>query len=332
MDTVTQIVLGAAVGRAVAGRQVGRKAAVWGAICGTLPDLDVFVPLGNAVMDFTYHRSASHSLLILALLTPVVVWLILKLHPGTREYKTRWLVAVYLCFATHVLLDCFTVYGTQIFWPLSELPIAWSSIFIIDPLYTLALVIGSLAGLIGGKTSGIAQRINALGLVLSSFYLVWTLGAKYYVDELARQTLAEQDIRVTGILVSPAPFNTILWRILAVNEQHYYEGLYSLLDGDRPPTFDRHPRNLELIRDIETTWPVRRLSWFSKDFFAVAKVGNTVSIQDLRMGLEPDYVFRFAVGETRDGKTVEGPVRRLPPQRKMSRLQGVWKRIWTPVQ
>lgn len=283
-------------------------------------------------MDFTYHRSASHSLLVLALLTPVVVWLILKLHPATQEHKTRWLVAVYLCFATHVLLDCFTVYGTQIFWPLSESPVAWSSIFIIDPLYTLPLVVGSLAGLIGGKASDNAQRLNALGLVLSSLYLVWTLGVKYYVDDLARQTLAEQDIRVTGILVSPAPFNTILWRILAVNEQHYYEGLYSLLDGDRRPTFDRHPRNLELIRDVETTWPVRRLRWFSKDFFAVAKVGHTVSIRDLRMGLEPDYVFRFAVGETRDGKTVEAPIRRLPPQRKMSRLQGVWKRIWRPAQ
>ena len=68
MDSVTQIVLGSAVGHAVLGRQAGRRAALWGAVCGTLPDLDVLVPLADPVAAFTYHRSASHSLIIL---TPV---------------------------------------------------------------------------------------------------------------------------------------------------------------------------------------------------------------------------------------------------------------------
>ena len=87
MDSITQLALGAAVGEATAGRQAGRRALLWGAVCGTLPDLDVFIPLGDAVRDFTYHRSASHSLFVLAALTPLMVWLILKLHPGTREHR-----------------------------------------------------------------------------------------------------------------------------------------------------------------------------------------------------------------------------------------------------
>ena len=84
MDSITQLALGAAVGEATAGRQVGRRALLWGAICGTLPDLDVFIPLGDAVRDFTYHRSFSHSLFVLAALTPLIVWLILKL-PGYQR-------------------------------------------------------------------------------------------------------------------------------------------------------------------------------------------------------------------------------------------------------
>ena len=63
MDSLTQLTLGAAVGEAVLGRQVGRRAALWGALLGTLPDLDVFLPLGDAVRDFTYHRGPSLSLL-----------------------------------------------------------------------------------------------------------------------------------------------------------------------------------------------------------------------------------------------------------------------------
>ena len=41
MDSLTQIVLGAAVGEATLGRKVGNKALLWGAIAGTIPDLDV---------------------------------------------------------------------------------------------------------------------------------------------------------------------------------------------------------------------------------------------------------------------------------------------------
>ena len=96
MDSLTQLALGAAVGEATLGRRVGNRALAWGAVCGTLPDLDVFIPLGDAVRDFTYHRSASHSLFVLTLLTPVLVWLILKLHPDTLAERRRW--ALQCCF------------------------------------------------------------------------------------------------------------------------------------------------------------------------------------------------------------------------------------------
>ena len=64
MDSLSQVVLGGAVGYAVLGSQVGRKAVIWGAILGTVPDLDVFLPYGGSVEAFTYHRSFSHSFLV----------------------------------------------------------------------------------------------------------------------------------------------------------------------------------------------------------------------------------------------------------------------------
>ena len=90
MDSVTQAVLGAAVGEATLGRRVGAKAALWGAVLGTLPDLDVLYPFADPVSAFTWHRGPSHSLFVLAALTPVVVWLILKLHPDSSEHRSGW--------------------------------------------------------------------------------------------------------------------------------------------------------------------------------------------------------------------------------------------------
>jgi len=67
LDSVTQLTFGAALGEAVLGPKVGRKAMLWGAVLGTLPDLDIFIPLGGPVDDFVYHRGFSHSLILLAL-------------------------------------------------------------------------------------------------------------------------------------------------------------------------------------------------------------------------------------------------------------------------
>ena len=328
MDSITQLALGAAVGEATAGRQVGRRALLWGAIAGTLPDLDVFIPLGDAVRDFTYHRSASHSLFVLLALTPLVVWLILKMHPGTAEHRRRWFAMVYLVFATHVLLDSFTVYGTQIFWPVVTTPMTWSTIFIVDPLYTVPLLLGIIAALITGRRYSWGHVANTFGLVLSTGYLMWTLGAKLHVEQVARSALQQQNIASTDVLTTPSPFNSLLWRILVVNDEHYYEGFYSVFDGDDSINFERYLREPGLIEPLRTSWPVQRLQWFTKNFYAASLLDSDIVITDLRMGTEPEYVFRFKVGVMGNPHPHTAPVERLPGIRNYERLRWVWHRIW----
>ena len=141
MDSLTQAVLGGAVGYAVLGSKVGRKAAIYGAILGTLPDLDVFLPYAGEVEAFTYHRGFSHSLLVHLLISPLIVWFITICHQGATQYKKHWFWMIFLCLSTHGILDSFTVYGTQLLWPITEYPFAVSNVFIIDPIYTLPLLI-----------------------------------------------------------------------------------------------------------------------------------------------------------------------------------------------
>ena len=329
MDSLTQIALGAAVGEATLGRKVGRRAALWGALCGTLPDLDVFIPFGDAVRDFTYHRGFSHSMFVLAALTPFIVWLIVRLHPQTAPYRRGWAALVYLVLATHVLLDSFTIYGTQIFWPFYTTPMTWGTIFIIDPAYTLPLLVGVTCTLIARRDRDWGYRMNAAGLVLSSLYLAWTVGAKLYVDGVVREALERQGIAYEKLLVLAGPFNTVLWRAVVMHEDGYREGWYSLLDHNRDMRFTVASSDPGLLRGIEDHWPVQRLQWFTKGFYSVSRSGDDVLITDLRMGWEPEYVFRFRVGE------IGNPhARALTPEllrvvRTPERLKWTMRRIWT---
>jgi inner membrane protein len=328
MDSVTQIALGAAVGESVLGRRIGNKAMLWGAVIGTLPDLDTYIPLGDAVRDFTYHRSASHSLLMLVLATPLLVWLINRIHPSLREHRTRWALMIYLLLATHVLLDSFTVYGTQIFWPIDTTPVAWSSIFIIDPLYTLPLLIGVIAALVMTRGNDRGHLLNRYGLIASTLYLSWTVAAKFMVDQRLDSEIQARNIQHDKVFTTPAPFNSLLWRAVVMDADGYYEAYYSLLDGADEIRFSHYPSNRSLLVGIEDSWAVQRLQWFSRGIYAVSLQRQDIVISDLRMGVEPHYAFNFKVGEISNPHAKAVTPERLPTIRDFSQLPVLWRRIW----
>ncbi|CAD7845837.1 MAG: hypothetical protein [Olavius algarvensis Gamma 3 endosymbiont] len=330
MDSVTQLTLGAAVAEATLGRRIGNRALLWGAIAGTLPDLDVYLPLGDVVRDFTYHRSASHSLFVLALVTPLLVWVITRIHADTRHLRKRWLLTIYLVFTTHVLLDSLTAYGTQIFWPLSDTPVSLSTIFIIDPVYTLPLVIGVITALVMTRHSDRGHMINRYGLILSSVYLAWTLIAKTIVGHNIEQALHAQGISYQRMFSTPAPFNTLLWRAVVRDEGGYYEAYYSLFDADHELRFSYYPSREDLLTDIAEHWPVQRLQWFSRGFYAVSERQGDIVISDLRMGSEPSYVFQFKVGESGNPHPIATVPEQLEAERDWNLLRPIWDRIWDP--
>ena len=327
LDSLTQIALGAAVGEAVLGHRVGRKAALWGAICGTLPDLDVFIPFGDPVADFTFHRSFSHSVFMLALLTPLMVWLIRKIHPADADHRTGWYSLVYLAFLTHVLLDSCTIYGTQIFWPLSEYPMTWGSIFIIDPLYTLPLIAGVIVVAAARRNPQWAWRFNLAMLALSTLYLGWSFAAKFHAQGIARDELARQGIEYRQIVTLASPFNTILWRFAVMTPDGYAEGWYSFLDSGRNVEFTHHDSTTGLLTGLESHWPVTRLQWFTKGFYRVGQEARSVVITDLRMGAEDFYVFRFKVGEIGNPHSIPVASEQLQATLEDGAFAELWSRL-----
>ena len=311
MDTVTQVALGAAVGEAVLGRKVGRRAPVWGGLCGLAPDLDVFWPYADPMAAFTWHRTYSHAFLVLALATPVIAWAATRIHPATRPHWRGWLVLVFLALVTHPILDCFTVYGTQVLMPFSDLPVGWATIFIIDPVFTVPLIVG-VAGALAVRRGDLGHRLSNAGLAVAVAWLACTVAIKAHVDRVAEESLPVAG--TTRWLTVPTPFNAVLWRVVAMtSEGHFLEGYYSLLDAQRRFSFVSRPDGHELLERLRGEAPVERLMWFSRGFFAGReRESGEIAISDLRMGLEERYVFSFVVGR-REGQAVEpAPLRQEP--------------------
>ncbi|PKM22881.1 MAG: hydrolase [Gammaproteobacteria bacterium HGW-Gammaproteobacteria-14] len=300
MDSVSQMALGAAVSVAVMGGRVPVvKAAVVGGLLGTLPDLDVVIDYGDAIRNMTFHRGESHSLFWLTLASPVAAWITAKLASGGMHLRHWWL-AVWLVWITHVLLDAMTIYGTQLLLPFSNYPVGVGSIFIIDPLYTVPLLIGLGLACWRGNPRGLNANRN--GLILSTLYLCWGVMAQQYVARLADQSLQQAGVEVEQRLVLPTPLNSLLWRVLVITPDGYAEGFYSLLEGSNDISFYHFDRGMEWQEVLADQWQVQRLAWFTHGFYKLSQRENQILVTDLRMGQEPYYFFNFVVASNASGE------------------------------
>ena len=327
MDSLTQIALGSAVAIATLGRRTAVwKAALWGAVAGTLPDLDALIDHGDAILNMVLHRSESHALLYLTALSAPLAWLVSRLH-GEGALFTRWWLALWLALITHPLLDWMTVYGTQLLLPFSNTPLAVGSVFIIDPLYTLPLLIGVLAALARPQGRGLAW-VRA-GLVLSTAYLGWSVAAQQFATHRVLATAPVPGLQAQQLLVTPAPFNTLLWRAVAVTPTHYYEGYYALLDGSRPVRWTQHARGAALYAQHSAHPLVERVARFSHGFFKMSEAGGEVFITDLRMGNEPTYSFHFNLGTPAHMATGNHPTTQQWQRPDLATaLTWLWQRMW----
>ncbi|MBP2279919.1 inner membrane protein [Psychrobacter sp. PL19] len=342
MDSLSQIVLGASVQGAILGKYQGRKAYIYGAILGTIPDLDVILNYGDPVSNMTYHRGFSHSLFVLTALGLGGAWLISRYHQWRGiplPYSDQRLaLAMTLALTTHPILDSFTVYGTQLFWPLQEplqiTPISIASVFIIDPLYTLPLLIAMIIGLIKGRKLPIfkkgwfanCQRLAVGMLVVSSGYLLLSLGLKYYAQGQAEQTLAAAGIEdIVRIKTMPVLPTTLLWRTLAEDKQHRIIELRGSVLDKRLPEY-RYLTKYKNSKALSTNLPqssqpyATRLDWFSGDWTGyrtqtliatntIPKQSNTPSteqlvVDDLRMVAGDTSFFSFVLATSENQKNI----------------------------
>jgi len=315
MDSLTQIVLGGALVAAIVPASERRAALLAGASLGTLPDLDglpLMLLTDNPVIQMTAHRSISHSLLVLPILGCLIAYLFWRFGNGrVRANPWRWWLAIVLALVTHPLLDAFTVYGTQLFWPLGGRPVMLSSVFIIDPLYTLWLLIACLVAWFCSREV-LVKRLLIGALLLSSAYLGGSLVAKYQVEQAAQQTLKPMGLAEAPRFSVPLPLSTLLWRVVVMTEDGYLIGDRSLLSDQGNMQFAHYPSDTRALHEAADIPAVRELTWFNRGFMRARVENGELVLSDLRMGLEPNYNFNFVVAHWQDGQWQAIPPRRLP--------------------
>jgi len=328
MDSLTQIALGSCAAAACVPPPHRRQAALLGIALGTLPDLDVFVDYGDPVANFTMHRGFSHSIFVLGA-AGVALWAALRVcWTPVREAPRRWLAAVMLALLTHPLLDGHTAYGTQLFWPSTATPISWATLFIIDPLYTLPLLVGMIAVLIR-PDSRAAGRWLLAGLVLSTLYLGWSWTAKTVVTANARKSLEPHGLGDARLFITPTPLNTLLWRVVARTEGGHFEGVDSLVANDGQIEFTFHPSEDTALAQAADVPAAARLRWFANGFVSASMDNETLVLSDLRMGQHPNYVFRHAVARRGNPHWHEIEPQRLRATVRTRDLASIWQRIWS---
>jgi len=321
MDSITQAALGASLAGAVGGKALGRSSLLIGAGLGTLPDLDVVLDYGTAIANFSYHRGFSHSLLVLLPLSILLAWVLHRWRPAL-SYQ-RWLLLTGLILLTHPMLDAFTTYGTQILWPLAE-PVAISSIFIIDPLYTLPLLVGILMFVVRGP----GKKAVTAGLVVSTLYLGWTLAAQQIISSRVEPALADAGLQDAPRLVQPMPFNTLLWRVTVQDSDQRAEIVTGFLDGDAPVRLQFFPRRPDLAAAAQASAEARRLEWFTDGFVAYKLDGQTLTATDIRLGLPGAHPFVFTLGSYVDGTLTPQPSGRVArPEIRGEVLHLLWQRM-----
>ena len=377
MDSLTQIVLGAAVGEVVLGKKIGNKAMLWGAIAGTIPDLDVYQSLlYDSLKANELHRGISHSLLFSICMAPLLAWLartkekwslvgfitvilaypfitisssnvslvlfvvwalvvffILRNKYTENASQKDWTKLAFWSLVTHPLLDCHTTWGTQFLWPLPT-KFAWNNIFVVDPFYTVPFIIFVALAMFYKRQSKTRAILNYTGIVISSAYMLWSLGAKYYTYCIFEQNLQQQEIKYTRLTTVPTPLNTFLWSATADGDTVLYSGLYSIFDKDQKVEFHTIKTNHELVDSFSGDDVLNRLNFLSKGWYVInddnpdTLVYNDARFGPMYLGDKPMYGFGYKLTDKPSGVSAEAQ-RPDPDSELMSKMiSTLWNRIW----
>lgn len=337
MDSLTQIVLGAACGEAVLGKKIGNKALLFGAIGGTIPDLDVLVGallFGNDIDALLFHRGFMHSILFSVLAAFLLGWLVHKLYnTGKRLHTTTtkdWMKLFFWSLVTHPILDCFTPYGTQLFAPFSNYRVAFNNIAVADPLYTLPFLICMIVVMFFNRTKPQRKFWLKMGIGLSSAYMLFTIINKLYIDAVFKNTLTDNHIAYNKFNIQPGIFNNILWYGIAETETNYQVGFYSLFDTTNQFT-DLMTIPKERVLKASDYKDVEDLAWFSNGYYTIGNLENGNYIyKDLRYplvetpeGFKP--VFNFELFKDNNRLNMKP----IPPKISDYRygIRAMWRRL-----
>lgn len=312
MDSITHIVLGACMGEAFAGKTLGKKAMLWGAMAQSIPDIDFVASFWmNTSSDLLAHRGFTHSFLFCAIITALFALLAEKLHRPHNIRLKKWIYFFGAVIFIHIFIDAFNNYGVGWFEPFSHRRISFNAIYVADPFFSIWPGIAFVALIYLKRWSPHRKKWWRMGLGLSTLYLMYCLVNKAKMDADVKVILQKQQISYTRYFSTPAPLQNWLWYVVAGNDSGYYVGFRSLFDSKKEIDFQYFPRNISLLRPVTDNEDLQKLIRFSKQFYTIEKWNDTIVFNDLRFGqvvgwqnARGKFVFHYYLQHPRDNTLV----------------------------
>jgi|SRR5688572_19901808 len=302
MDSLTHTLLGACLGEAIAGKKMGKKAMLFGILANNLPDADVVTALWNTeAHSLLAHRGITHSLLFVTVMTLLLSLLFGKWFAKYQLTRKEWILLMGSGLFLHILLDACTTYGTGWFEPFSSYRVSFNTLFILDPFFSLPILLGTLILLIL-KNRRIKTRkiVFTSALSLSAAYLLVTIIIKLNVNAVIKEDLASKQIDYDSYFSSPSPMNNIMWYSVVSKGETFYTGYYSILDQKPVVEWNHYKRNDSLLAPYLQNSDVKDLIQFSKSQYRVNKTDSGIIFGDVRFGQLMDadgadagFVFNF---------------------------------------
>ncbi|MEZ8256737.1 metal-dependent hydrolase [Vibrio cyclitrophicus] len=292
MDPLTQGVLGASLSQSASRKQNLVVAGVLGLLSGLAPDLDALIKSqSDPLLALEFHRQFTHSLFFIPIGSLICALALHHLIAKRRglSFKQSWLFCA-LGYGTHALLDACTTYGTQLLWPLTNARFAWNTISIIDPVYTLPILI-----LLVFATLKRAPWIACVAFAWALVYPTLGMIQRDRAEAIGWQLAEERQHTPIRLEAKPSFANILVWKVVYETEAHYHvdavrvgtsvitypgESIAKLNVGRDLPWLDLDSQQ---AKDIE------RFRWFSNGYIA-QDPADELRIIDVRYSIVPNQM------------------------------------------
>ncbi len=333
MDSLTHIVLGACIGEVIAGKKLGKKAMLVGAIANSFPDIDILAsPWLDHATDLLFHRGITHSFLFLVLVSPLLAWFSGKIFKTSAVTFKQWWFFWALEMLVHLVIDSFTAYGTGWLEPFSHARVSFNAVFVLDPLYTICTLVAFIALLILKKDSLRRIKWAWFGIIPCALYIVYCFVNKQLIENKVQTAFAASHITPKAYFTTPTPINNLLWYVVAATDSGFYVGYRSVLDKNEGISFRHVSQNDALLAQSADKITVQKLKRFSKGYYCAEMQGDSLFFSDMRFGEigawgtgNPHFVFSYCLAYP--GANDNVLQRRRMAMMDKKALRAFWNRI-----
>jgi inner membrane protein len=277
--------MGAAIGEAVLGKKIGRKAMLAGAFLKTFPDFDLlYTGLKDARMYLLYHRSYTHSFFISLLYAVPLAYFMYWIFRKKQTFK-EWFLLTILCLWLHLLVDVCTNYGTRLFLPFTNQLYALNNMSIADLCLTIPILLFLLISVFCKNNGQWRKIFNTSILVYCLAYFGWTFINKAKVDSTFKQSLKRNNLSTQKYMTNPLILNNIGWYGIAKDRDSLFVGMYSLLQKTDSIKWQGYAINDSLMTNSKSIADIKSLRWFSNGYYLAQQTHpDTLLVYTIKFG------------------------------------------------